>query len=104
MSEKDVMDQILVVVSKMPDTMIWRNNSGLLFTKRGTAVRASIPGAPDLLGVRKGRFIGIEVKTEKGRQEASQIRFQAACEKAGGLYIMARSPAEAVLKLLEEIP
>ena len=104
MSEKSIMDAILVAVSKLPETMIWRNNSGVLFTKRGTAVRASIPGAPDLIGIRKGRFIGIEVKTEKGRQEASQVRFQAACERSGGLYILARSVEETIGLLTEAVP
>lgn len=104
MSEKSIMDAIMVSVSKLSDTMVWRNNSGLLYTKRGTPVRASVPGAPDLIGIRKGRFIGIEVKTEKGRQEASQIRFQSVCEKAGGLYVIARSPEEAVRILLDAVP
>ncbi len=96
MSEKALMDAILVAVSKLPETMIWRNNSGLLYTKRGTPVRASIPGAPDLICIYKGRFIGIEVKDGRGKQEKTQKSFERACKKAGGIYILARSIDEAV--------
>ena len=96
MSEKSLMDAILVAVTKLPGAMFWRNNTGLLFTKRGTAVRASIPGAPDIIGIYKGRFVGFEVKTDKGRQEVSQERFQASCEKAGGIYAVVRSVDDAL--------
>lgn len=53
-------------------------------------------GQPDIQGCLDGRWIGIEVKTEKGRQREGQKVFQAAIERAGGVYIIARSPEEAI--------
>jgi Holliday junction resolvase len=45
---------------------------------------------PDVIAVIKGRFIGIEVKAEKGRQSDNQKEFQRQLEAAGGLYILAK--------------
>ena len=38
-----------------------------------------------------GRAFGIEVKTAKGQQREAQKKWQAAWEKRGGIYILARS-------------
>lgn len=55
-------------------------------------VRASAEGAPDIIGLlRGGRFLGIECKTERGRQGPAQKAFQTMIESMGGLYILARS-------------
>ena len=66
------------------------------FAARGFAVDFEGAGSPDILGCLDGRFLGIEVKTPTGKQEQSQRRFQTAFEAAGGIYLIARSPAEAV--------
>lgn len=98
-SESRILAAVLAAVSRLPGAMVWRNNSGLLFTCRGARVRASVSGAPDVLGVYQGRAIGIETKTARGSQSASQKRFQEAFERAGGLYVVARSPEEAISAL-----
>jgi hypothetical protein len=48
------------------------------------------PGISDLLVVHKGRAIAIETKGA-GRQQENQRAFQAAWEKHGGVYVLARS-------------
>ena len=48
-------------------------------------------GMPDIVCVIEGRFIGIEVKSETGRQSAEQIEWQAKIKKAGGTYVLAHS-------------
>ena len=48
-------------------------------------------GIPDVFCVIKGKLIGIEVKTAKGKQSDEQIAWQEKLEKAGGTYILARS-------------
>jgi len=51
----------------------------------------SYPGLSDLVAVKDGRVVHIEVKTPKGRQSDWQKRFQDRLEAAGGEYILARS-------------
>ena len=48
------------------------------------------PGISDLVAVREGRVVHIEIKTPKGVQSEKQIRFQRKLEAAGGEYIVAR--------------
>jgi len=74
----------------------YRNNSGA-FVMPETAThsrrffRAGVVGAPDIVCVVKGQFVGIEVKAPKGRQNDNQKEFQRQLEAAGGLYILAYS-------------
>ena len=50
------------------------------------------PGVPDIVGILPGgRFLGIEVKTAKGKLSDKQAYFKEMIEKNGGLYILARS-------------
>ena len=48
------------------------------------------PGLSDLVAVRGGQVVHIEVKTPKGVQSEKQKRFQRKLEAAGGEYILAR--------------
>lgn len=48
-------------------------------------------GIPDILACYQGRLIGIEVKTDTGRQRPDQEAWQEKVETAGGLYLLARS-------------
>lgn len=66
----------------------WRNNTG----RRGS-VTYGYPGSPDIIAIHRGRFIGIEVKDEKGIQSNAQIEFMQRCLDNGGTYILARSLA-----------
>jgi len=50
----------------------------------------SYPGLSDLVAVRGGRVVHIEVKTPKGVQSEKQKKFQRKLEAAGGEYILAR--------------
>lgn len=59
-------------------------------------------GIPDILGIlpKTGRLIGIEVKSDIGKQSADQKLFQERMEKQGAIYILARSidDVEAILR------
>ena len=74
----------------------YRNNSGA-FVMPETATharrffRAGVVGAPDIVCVINGQYVGIEVKAPKGRQSENQKEFQAQLEVAGGKYILAYS-------------
>lgn len=48
-------------------------------------------GVPDIMIVVNGRLIGLEVKSETGRQSQDQIDFQKDLERAGARYFLVRS-------------
>lgn len=73
----------------------YRQNTGA-FKRGGRMYKFGTPGAPDILVVKKGRYIGIEVKGPTEKQEPDQVAFQEALEKAGGAYLLARSVEEVV--------
>jgi len=77
----------------------FRCNTGALRTERGGFVRFGHPGAPDIFLCIKGRLIGIECKTLKGRQSPSQIAFQHNLEKAGGRYLLVRDVQDLIDQL-----
>ena len=103
--EQDILPLVLVAVTALPDTMAWRSNSGLLRApKSERRVRANVPGCGDAIGVRKRLAFAIETKRLTGTQRKTQENFQRRWEAAGGLYIIARSPEEAVMQLTAAIP
>jgi len=106
MSEAVLQRQVLAHLSQLaPHAFFWRANTGGAKTtfggERGQPaqsgyIRFGIPGQADVLGVAAGRFVAIELKAARGRQTPEQRAFQARVEAAGGLYILARSVAEAL--------
>ena len=48
------------------------------------------PGLSDMVAVKNGRVIHIELKTRTGKQSDNQIQFQADIEAAGGEYRVVR--------------
>lgn len=65
-----------------------RNGNRIVGFRRADAFNV---GMPDIVCVIAGRYIGIEVKSETGRQRAEQLDWQRKIEKAGGTYVLARS-------------
>lgn len=58
--------------------VMFRMNVGAAYTLNGNYFKTGVPkGFPDLFGFRKsdGKAIFIEVKTQKGRVSAEQLRF-----------------------------
>lgn len=83
--------------------IIWRSNTGggwHIDKRTGRMgkrpVYFGLPGSPDLVGIMagNGRMIGVEVKSKDGRLSGNQIIFQEWMNKAGGIYIVARSYEE----------
>ena len=56
----------------------------------------SYKGIPDLIAVKDGRVVFIELKTRKGKQSAHQVKFQADVEAHGGEYRIVRSLDDAM--------
>lgn len=77
----------------------YRQNTGGAKLK-GFYVKFGRPGAPDIVAVIEGRFIGIEVKREGKVQSKKQVEFEMELFRAGGQYILAYS-LDDVTRVLE---
>jgi len=60
----------------------------------------STPGCPDILGIYKGRMLGIEVKTKSGKLTERQERFIEWINFEGGIAFVAKS-VEDVMEALK---
>jgi len=67
----------------------WKNWGGMMGTK----------GVPDILGIYKGQFLGIEVKTPKGKLSPEQETFLENIRKHGGIGFVARSIDDVIVNL-----
>lgn len=116
-SEKKIQNDSLIAVTAVPDTMAWRNNTGMawqgeevrcgvgqtIVVQRGMKilrdarpVQFGLLGSGDIMGVTAGYAWALEIKDENGRQADSQVKFQRAFERAGGKYRLVRSADYAV--------
>jgi len=119
-SEKKILNDILIEVSALPRTMVYRQNTGQAWQGRpcdvpvgeyikvlpGMKILAEarpisfgLLGAGDAVGSTNGRPLQIETKTLTGRQREVQVAFGRAWEKAGGIYLLARSVDECLSKI-----
>lgn len=74
----------------------YRNNSGAYLAEHGSYIRYGLPGSPDIIAVINGKYIGLEIKRRKGKQDPDQVEFQRVLEKAGGEYYIVRSVDDVV--------
>ena len=78
----------------------WRQNTAGMFREgRYFAMpKYSLNGLPDIILIKDGIFVGIEVKTEKGVQSDHQKAFAALCEQHGAVYFVARSVDDVIAR------
>lgn len=88
MPERDILRAILLHFGSRRDILLWRNNTGYA---RELKVRFGLPGSADIFLIRAGHFYAVEVKSATGQQSEQQRRFQAAVERVGATYVLARS-------------
>jgi Holliday junction resolvase len=88
LKEKDITMQIRNLL-KTFQIFHWKNHGGPMGAK----------GVPDILGCYQGKFLGIEVKTEKGKPSPEQVRFIQNLNDAGGIAFIARSVDDVIEKL-----
>ena len=70
----------------------YRQNQGTIKTDRDTYYKAtSINGIPDIICIKDGIYIGLEVKTSTGKLNANQIETHKRIQAAGGLVFVVRS-------------
>ena len=100
----DLVNDVLIAVTALPDGMFWRANTGVAVTASRNVVRFNLPGTPDILGVLRGRGIGIEGKTGLGRLNIDQKRWRKNWLRGRGIYIIARSVEQVLAELQAIIP
>lgn len=81
---------------KSTGLMFWRSNSGSLFL-RGRHINLGPLGCADISVVvpPAGRFVGLEVKSAKGRIRGDQLTYSEYLTKQGGAYFIVRSVQDA---------
>lgn len=97
MSEAVLQQEIRLALGLRDDLFLFRINVGKFRPLDGgkRVIQSAPEGTPDLLGVMiPGRAFAIEVKAPRGTQREAQKRWQAAWEKRGGIYILAKSLAD----------
>lgn len=102
MRESQLQDKVRLIFGADPACAFTRNNQGLAEI-RGYKVRFGCwnPGGGDLLGLFRGRYVELEIKTLTGRQSTEQRQHQQMVEAKGGLYFIVRSEDEARAVLAE---
>lgn len=88
--EKEIQNSICEYLEYRRGILFWRQNTNPIFDKQTGKPRKmpkfSINGIPDIIVVKGGKFIGLEVKRPKGKQSIDQIDFQMKLQDAGGEY------------------
>ena len=119
MTERAIQNEVLLAASGQGWTL-FRNNSGIgwvgevtrlksgdLLIKNPRPLHAGLcVGSSDLIGWRPilvgpehlgatiAQFVGVEVKTPKGRESKPQATFRRVVTEAGGLALVARGPGD----------
>lgn len=98
MTESQLQDQIRVALGMDPDVVLFRNNIGHATMRHGARVTFGVggPGGADLIGMFRGRFVAVEIKTATGRQSPEQRKFEALVKARGGVYVILRSVEDAL--------
>jgi len=123
-SEKSILNETLVDVSALPGALVWRNNTGqawqgvqrearigqfvkvepgMVILENARPINFGLKGSGDIIGAIQQHPLAVETKTETGRQSEGQTRFQRAWERVGGIYVLARSPQDAVAQIKERL-
>ena len=100
-SESKIQNDILIEINRRGHRL-FRANAGKVITRDNRVIKLLPKGFPDTFGYRKsdGKFIAIEVKTDKGRLRPEQERFKTFIETQPVLYGVARSVDDAI-KIIE---
>lgn len=101
MKESDIQSSICEYL-ELRRHCFWRVNNIPAFTKNsnGSITMRRLPkftprGLPDIIVVRKGKFIGLEVKKPKTYQSKEQKEFEQRLKDAGAEYYVVRSIEDA---------
>ncbi len=120
MSESDVLRDLRLSLGKRDDLILWRNNVGLAWYRKGGGHPVSCTrcgnviklnetpvhyglcvGSSDLIGIQigSGRLVAVEAKY-KTKLTPEQERFLALVERSGGIAVEARNPEDVIERLV----
>ena len=105
-SEKEIENSILAYLQALPGCFAWKNQSTGVYDPTKGIFRKSknkfhLNGVSDIIGIYKGKFLAIEVKTPKNKLRPDhQVSFIAQINMSGGLAFFATSVEEVKEKLL----
>ena len=101
--EKDIQFSICSWLSTRKGIVFWRQNTNPIINNKTGNFRAmpkfSMNGIPDIIVIKDGKFIGLEVKRPKGKQSDSQIEFERRVKNVGAEYFVVTS-IDDVMKIL----
>lgn len=97
MTEAQIQQAIRLALGREHDVLLYRNSVGVAQTPDGRTQRFGLcVGSSDLIGIGPGgRFLALEVKTERGRVSPEQQRFIDLVNARGGIGAVVRSPEQA---------
>lgn len=98
MREAEIQQQIRLALGSEPDLVLWRNTVGVGTQDDGRKQRFGLAiGSSDLVGILApaGRWVALEVKSEKGRVRPEQKLFLELVRGRGGFAAVVRSVDEA---------
>lgn len=81
-----------------------RTGTGKIKTIEERYFKTGSPGWPDITGCFAKRFLGIEIKSENGKQSPKQKETQKAIENAGGIYVLSKSAQDLLLSIDKNFP
>lgn len=101
-AEAKLQEIVLAHVNKIEGVEVWRMNTGAARTRTGF-VRYGEPGQADLAGLMapSGRRLEIELKAKAGKLRSTQIEYRDRIVRKGGLYIEARTLAQAMIPICD---
>lgn len=104
-AESQIQSRILERLGMVKDGFFWRENSGVSTETdkygKKRMWRAGIKGICDIVGVYKGKFVGIEVKAKGKKASLDQQIFMNRVRECGGVAFVCDDDKE-VLRMLEE--
>jgi len=91
-SPANALTDAVITYIKLKGGIAYRiNNMGVYDAKLGKfRTSGTKKGIPDIIGIHKGRFIGVEIKIGKDRQSDDQKLREQEIIKAGGYYYIAK--------------
>ncbi len=76
---------------RLPNCFAWRaNTTGVFDAKLGIYRPSPKKGVSDIIGLYRGQFFGIEIKTGKDRLREEQKQFIDSVQRSGGVVILAK--------------
>ena len=88
--QKGIMEY-LTMVQRQYNLYWFRAGAGTIRIANKRYFKTGRPGVPDIVVVKDGKFIGLEVKTKTGRQSDAQKLAEVEIKEAGGEYHLVRS-------------